>query len=111
MIRPINSVSFCGVRDLGAQKVARKVVNVNNQMPKGISKVPVRLEKDFLDTSSNNGPFGIVEVCSDSATNIAEKVGEKSPFLGNVASGSFMVPIAGLFSTTMSWACQHNTYS
>ncbi len=110
MIRPISSISFCGVKDLGAQKVARKVVNANKQAPKGISKTPIRLEEDPLDKIFKS-PVGIVEVFSDSATNIAEKVGEKSPFLGYVVSGSFMVPIAGLYSITMAWASQHNSLS
>lgn len=55
MIRPVSSISFNGAKNLGAQKVARKVVNVAKQAPSGISKTPVRLldakEEQYIKTA------------------------------------------------------------
>lgn len=50
MIRPVSSVSFNGTKNLGAQKVARKVVNANKQAPNGVAKTPMRCygSKDSL---------------------------------------------------------------
>lgn len=56
MISRVDGVGFSGIKPVN-KKVMRNLVNANKQAPKGISKSPVRLEKnDDVDLL----PMGIV---------------------------------------------------
>ncbi len=48
MISRVDGVGFSGIKSAN-KKVMRNLVNANKQAPKGISRTPVRMEKDIFD--------------------------------------------------------------